>query len=232
MYRDLCLPASTCASVLFLSDEVMMRAGCCWQGLSLLLTVLLVLLSAWRRKGASQESTATGCHTVSRPVCLFTCVHLHFFTLRDYFFMYFFLNWVCKHTIRCYFLRESQRVKSALSLASTMKLVTRRSHILMHVKQSLLHTIFTSHTPCTVYLINITQAATFLDRSGDGTSGCTPAQLYTVYRYFFPAETVSADLSVLRVPPVPSAQQHEVDWRARGQHLDVDEQKINLRKVH
>lgn len=37
---------------------------------------------------------------------------------------------------------------------------------------------------------------------------------------------------VPRVPPVPSAQQQKVDWRARGQHLGVDEQKINLRKVH
>ena len=25
------------------------------------------------------ESTATGCHVVSWPVCLFTCVHLHIF---------------------------------------------------------------------------------------------------------------------------------------------------------
>lgn len=67
-----------------LPDEVTRRARCCWQGLSLLLTASLVLLSAWSRKGASQESTATGCHTASRPACLFTCVHLHFFTLREY----------------------------------------------------------------------------------------------------------------------------------------------------
>lgn len=55
----------------------------------------------------------------------------------------------------------------------------------MHVKQSLVHAIFTSHILSTVYLINIIQVAAFLDVSGDGSSGCSPSQLH-IYMYFSP----------------------------------------------
>lgn len=60
----------------------------------------------------------------------------------------------------------------------SVKRVTRCSQSLMHVKQSLVHAIFTSHTLSTVYLINMIQVAAFLDLSGDGSSGCNSC-IYT-----------------------------------------------------
>lgn len=224
---DFHLPASTCVSVLLLPGEVTRRARRCCQGLSLLLTVSLVLLSAWRRKGASQESTATGCHTVSRPACLFTCVHLHFSALREYTY-HFSPPKLC--TPMLFFEREPAGKNISVQLWSEWQDVPRAWCML----NSRWCTLYLPATFWALYtwliLYRWQHFWTYLATVALGAAPCSC--IYTCIFRLCRLGWFVGSAVVPRVPPVPSAQQQKVDWRARGQHLGVDEQKINLRKVH
>lgn len=225
---DFCLPASTCVSVLLLPDEVTRRARCCWQGLSLLLTVSLVLLSAWRRKGASQESTATGCHAVSRPVCLFTFVHLHFFALRESTYHFFFPPKLC--TSMLFFEREPAGKNISVQLWSEWQDVP-RAWCMLNSRWCTLYlpaTLWALYTWLIWYRWQHFWTYLVMVALGAAPHSCIYTGIFCLCRLgWFVGSAV-----VPRVPPVPSAQQQKGDWRARGQHLGMDEQKINLRKVH
>lgn len=126
-----------------------------------------------KKKGASQESTATGCHTVSRPACLFTRVHLHFSALREYTY-HFFPPKLC--TSMLFFEREPAGKNISVQLWSEWQDVPRAWCML----NSRCCTLYLPTTFWALYtwLILYRWHTAFLDLSGDGSSGCSPSQLH------------------------------------------------------
>lgn len=142
---------------------------------------------------------------------------------RDIYRYIFFINCVCKHA-RYFFEREPAGKNITVELWSEWQDIPRAWCMLnSHCCTLYLPVIF-----CTLYtwLILYRRNIVWL---------CWHCW-HCLFFFFFVLHRIlchSADLLVgLWVPPVSSAQQDKVDWRVRGQHLSVDGQKINLRKVH